>query len=889
MATPASQLIKTLPAPGQIASWQYDEQTNVWTWSNAMREMLSWPDDEPTLPIYELITDPNQQLAFAKAVQKHAPFEMGVDFTAFDKTAIPVKLVVEFGETDAGRMTLTGIVAENSDTDIPNSNPKQHADMGIDVGFADIDIVTKSVYVSADLSKLMGHSATAQWQPIGWWEDHIHPEDLEDQQKLWTVIPTTAHAMLTEFRLKSADSYVWVEARWQHKLCDHGTPTRLVSVISDIHHRKSQDIKIAEMQDRLDMSIDLAGLGIWECDLDNNTIHGTGRFWDILGLPKTQTLTLQNYFSHIHPNDQNAVIDTILHHSEGEANIFETEHRFIKPDGTTIWLHVKGKQKLGADGIKAISCVIVDISKRKAAELERLQSERRFHDIVDLLGEAVFELDKNWNYTYISDRITDMVGYEVQDIIGNSAFDFTVPRGIQNYDHFLAYVANNNMRFTNQEVRGVRKDGQVVWVRLNGIPLYDDNGQHCGWRGAILDITDRKKTENELISAKRDAEKAADAKSQFLATMSHEIRTPLNAVMGTGHLLRDTNLDPEQTKLVEMLMSGGEHLLCLINDILDFSKLEANKVETENIAFHMSDLIQNSLRIFETQIQTKNLKTITDIDHTITSPFMGDPGRIRQVLVNYIANAVKFTDHGHIHIRATAIDTDDLWKWLRVEITDTGCGIDDHVVSKLFQDFTQADSSTTREYGGTGLGLAICKKIITLMGGRVGVESIVDKGSCFWFEIPAHPAQHLQSQDEKPPTLNSKLSILVAEDNQANQILVRTILEKLGHTVDIADNGQHALDILAHHDYDIILMDINMPVMDGLDTTHTIRGMSDEKSTIPIVGLTANVSQGDMDEYINAGMQDVLSKPFSVDRLVDALSKYGTGKLNISNIKKQAS
>ncbi len=878
-----AKFFEHLTTLADLAYWRYVPDSQTWVWSKRLRALLGWPDEANTPALFDILDDALDQAELKSAIEQAGttPFDIELRFCRSDGTTFDACVSARATQHEGtGELEIYGLVQPLKRQDgltAPAESPKQTEPEGVEIGLIDVDLPTKRIYLSPEMSKMMGTGAAARWETTTWFVECIHPEDFTKLQSLWLAQRDTRQTIVSEFRLKTAaQDYLWVEARWRGIINGDGEMVRIVSSVANIHERKLQEAAVIRVQERLDLAIDLAGLGIWECDLSTGEIEASDQFYEILGLPASTRMTFEEYIARLHPQERDAVIDNFFDYAvEHNSAAFDLEHRLLHENGDYIWVHANGRMKNGPDGASEIGGVIADISERKASEIELLSSERRFHSVVDLLGEAVFEMDANLNYTYISDRIMDISGYKPEEIIGRSAFDFTVPRGVENFKPFIAALEQDPGHFKNREVRATCKDGRMIWVRLNGTPLFNTHGERIGWRGAILDITERKKTEQELINAKKIAEEAAKAKAQFLATMSHEIRTPLNAVIGMTGLLLDAGLNEKQTELAKAANKGGEHLLCVINDILDFSKLEADRVEIESIPVHLPDELDTCLSMFELQLTEKGLEIETTLDDGANTAFLGDPARLRQVLVNYISNAIKFTDTGTITISGKTIETGEPWKWLRIEVQDTGCGIAPEAMERLFQDFTQADSSTTRKYGGTGLGLAISKKIITLMGGRVGADSEPGHGSCFWFEVPAEYVDTaIDDTTDEHINRDAPLRILAAEDHPANQILLRTLLGTLGHEVQIVGTGLKALEALETNTFDMILMDVNMPELDGLDATRRIRAMDGAVKNIPIIGLTAYVMQGDIDECLKAGMSDVLSKPFAPERLVALMQKW---------------
>jgi len=395
------------------------------------------------------------------------------------------------------------------------------------------------------------------------------------------------------------------------------------------------------------------------------------------------------------------------------------------------------------------------------------------------------------------------------------------------------------------------------------------------------EIEQRKRVEKDLQKSKEVAEAASKTKSEFLANMSHEIRTPMNGILGTMQLLQGTELNESQQEYVGIAYSSGESLLSLLNDILDFSKIEAGKLKLEYIPFDLKSLTKDLTVLLKQRADEREVVLAIEYDSEIPEIIKGDSVRIRQILTNLMTNAIKFTEKGTVTVKTILLEKSKESVRIRLEVNDTGIGIAEKIQRKLFNSFTQADGSTTRKYGGTGLGLAIVRQLVTMMRGRLGVVSEEGKGACFWvevsFEIPLDVEMSVAQQEKEKEVEFLEGHVLLVEDNPVNQIVATKMLEKAGLHLAVEKNGKDALNRLKQpHDFDLVLMDCQMPVMDGYEATQELRAFEEKNSMhrLPVIAMTANAMQGDKEKCLAAGMDDYVSKPVNQQALKDTLAKW---------------
>jgi PAS domain S-box-containing protein len=486
--------------------------------------------------------------------------------------------------------------------------------------------------------------------------------------------------------------------------------------------------------------------------------------------------------------------------------------------------------------------------------------------LIEASHDPLFAISPEGKITDMNNASVKIIGLSRNKLIGTNFFDyFTVPQKARKvYQEVFAKgsVADSLLTLRHHQ-------GKLTEVLFNGSVYKDDQGNVLGVVIVARDVTAQKRFENELIEAKSTAEherqiaeEAVKAKQQFLSNMSHEIRTPMNAIIGFTNVMLKTDLSAKQKEYITAIKTSGDDLIVLINDILDLAKVNAGKMTFEKTPFKLESSISSMLQLFETKIQEKSLVLIKEYDPNIPEVLIGDPARLNQIILNLISNAVKFTTKGKITISVLLLTQDEGKASIKFAVSDTGIGIEENKIANIFENFQQATSDTTRLYGGTGLGLAIVKQLVEPQGGTIHVESKINKGSTFSFILSFQKTVNKAESAQKITDLNTKIKnikILVAEDMALNQLLMRTILEDFGFECDIASNGKLAVEKLEKNSYDIILMDLQMPEMNGFEATKYIRNSLNSK--IPIIALTADVTTVDLSKCEEAGMDDYISKP----------------------------
>jgi PAS domain S-box-containing protein len=523
-----------------------------------------------------------------------------------------------------------------------------------------------------------------------------------------------------------------------------------------------------------------------------------------------------------------------------------------------------------------------DNTARKRVEAEQAKLDQRLRDqqfytrsLIEANIDAIMTTDPSGIITDLNRQMEALTGCTRDELIGAPFKScFTDPERAE----ASIKLALSQKRVTDYELTACARDGRKTVVSFNATTFYDRDRTLKGVFAAARDVTERKQVEIELKQAKAAAESASRTKSEFLASMSHEIRTPMNAIMGIADLLAKTPLSPEQDKYVRIFRRAGDNLLNLINDILDLSKVEASQLELERTGFSLVDLVEKLTEMVAVRAHEKGLVLLSEIAPDVNTDLVGDPTRLGQVLHNLLGNAVKFTESGEVSLRVTRDADTSVPTALRFTITDSGVGIPAEKLGRVFERFTQADSSTTRRFGGSGLGLTISRRLVELMGGRIWVESTVGRGSTFSFAVPFEAGSGAARRSPAPAGAAPEpapraLRILLAEDSADNRTITLAYLQGSPYQVDIAENGASACAMFQAGHYDMVLMDRQMPVMDGLSATRAIRVWehAHERPSTPIIALTASALGGDREKCMAAGCTAFLTKPIRQDVLLTAI------------------
>jgi signal transduction histidine kinase/ActR/RegA family two-component response regulator len=633
-----------------------------------------------------------------------------------------------------------------------------------------------------------------------------------------------------------------------------------------------------------DTILNQAGIAVWRWE------PGMGLAWtprdSVLGSDQTDALRqIDDLIQLCHPDDRDRVAEQLAA-ATAQGGAGSLEHRMRGEHGRWRHMRISYQTEAMADGRHALFGISQDITELAEARDAALRVEHQVRGLMEesrvnarrlklALGAAqagVFEIDHEAETFWCSPEFVLLIGRQLSYEEANALpWSFIHPDDQASVTEASKVWMTGSLLNAPLDLRIVRPDGAVRWVRLYFELKRDVRGKARRSVGLMLDFDERKRQELALIEAQRAAQAGGEAKSHFLASVSHEIRTPMNGILGVLHLLKTEELTGEGRKLIDEALACGRMLSELINDVLDFSKIEADQLEICPEPTNLVETLEGVASLLQPQCDAKGLYLRLKVDPAIGWA-MVDPIRLRQSLFNLIGNAVKFTLKGGVEVRLTA-QGEGARRKLRFEVQDTGVGIPPEAQGFLFQRFQQADSSTTRRFGGTGLGLAITRRLAEMMDGGVGFDSVDGEGSTFWLEIVAAPAEAVLAAPELDAACLEGLRVLVVEDNPTNRLIATKILENLGASIETAEDGHEGVAAAVRGGFDLILMDVQMPRMDGMEATRQIRALDSPVARTPIIALTANVLAHQRDTYLAAGMNGVAAKPISPAALMAEIAR----------------
>ncbi len=647
-----------------------------------------------------------------------------------------------------------------------------------------------------------------------------------------------------------------------------------LSIAYDITASKQAAEELHRNQERFALAVQVGKMGVWDFDLLKRELYLDPNLKALLGYDDHEiSNSIEEWAEYLHPEDKLAVLQELKSSIQGVTTHFSSEHRKLHKDGSIRWMLINSIIMRDAYG-KAyrILGTDIDITERKQAEDMVRQGEQRLQMLISHVPMILFALDRQGCFTLLRGKGLGLLSLEQDELLGESAFKY--------YKDQLPFLGDlqralrgesfsSITQLPNRKINAQHYEKSVLEIQYS--PLRDKKNHLAGTIAVAMDITERRRYEEELRRAKELAEGASRSKSEFLAAMSHEIRTPMNGIIGVTDLLLRTPMNSQQQHYVDMIRNSGEGLLHVINDILDFSKIEAGKLSLEQIEFNLHLLLEEVVSLFATTAQRKHLEVVCQYPIKLDRYLLGDPSRLRQVLNNLLGNAIKFTEQGEVSVHVSLLEETQDNVILHFEVRDTGIGIDSQIGERLFKPFTQADSSTTRHYGGTGLGLAISRRLVQLMGGEIGLTSQAGKGTTLWFNLPIQKSTTLHEHKYIAPLEN--LNILILEDNKTQALVLEEQLNHWKiHTVIVSD----AIEALSHINqsdvlgkpFDVILIDYTLPQVDGITFAQIIKSnpLHKDLPLIMMASLSYPLEKSD-DHLLNM----TLHKPICEHALLQAL------------------
>jgi len=741
------------------------------------------------------------------------------------------------------------------------------------------DFRTGKTYFSKLNGSLLGLGNNASPDNESLWWNRIYKDDLYmvvNADMRYRRGESDSHNM--EYRIVQTDGTIsWVLDRGVVIERDaDGKPLRIIGTHTDITRIKQTEYALEQRVKQFkSLSENIPGV-IYEYEFRPDGTEGfcylSPAMERIFGIAPAD---FENYINWVHRDDLEQLREK-NRHSKQTLEPFYFECRMVIPNVGIRWHSIQSSfSYVSQAGAVVYTGMMLDITERKNAEETLRANEEKYRSIIANMNLGLIEVDNDETISYANQGFCNMSGYTLDGLIGKNASKLFV-KG----KNAEIMQQKNKARQTGQadayEIGITDMYGQERWWLVSGAPRYNDNGELVGSIGIHLDITEQKKLQKELIEAREKAENLARTKENFLANMSHEIRTPMNAIMGMGQQLAKTSLTQHQQLFLNTINTASENLLVIINDILDLSKIEAGKLVIEEIGFEPADLATKTVQAMSLKASEKGIKLLKPlIDEHISPVLVGDPNRIGQVLLNLLSNAIKFTEDGTVGLSISLKNDSDTSQLVQVVVTDTGIGMDEAFLNHLFDKFSQENDSISRKYGGTGLGMSICKQLIELMGGTIEVASTKGKGTTIAFYLALKKGTFAQIPEKNTATFNPSIlkgkRILITDDNELNRLVASVTLTHYGALISEASSGQQAINMAAEQVFDLVLMDVQMPEMDGYEAATRIRAFNE---VLPIIAFTAKAIKGEREKCIGAGMNDYITKPFKEEDLVKMVARH---------------
>jgi len=760
------------------------------------------------------------------------------------------------------------------------------------MGWSDIDPIAGNSMHSAQTATMLGREAREQPITVEEWQQSVHPDDLPAVVASWAKVTASDDVTTVEYRRGSGEATRWylTAGRTVARTPD-GAASRVVAVHMDITSRKRLELQLREDEMRVKLAMEIGRQGWFEIDVAADTIVESPSWRRSLGFPPQRApVAYRDWLEQVHPDDVAVILERRAGLATSDA-VLSLDYRRRVADGRWRWMKAIGQvtaRDVGGRPLRIIG-VVTDTTEQREQKQALLESEHQYRALADGGAALIWAADPQGDVVYVNNRVREFIGANEGRVQRSDGFGFIHEDDRARCERAFAAAMAARVPFS-LECRARNGKGEYRHLRIDGQPRLDVGGRFIGYIGYGIDITEAREAAlelarhreqlqslveertRELSVAKQRAEAANVAKSAFLANMSHELRTPLNAIAGMAYLLRKGGLDAGQQERLDAIDVAGRHLLEIINAVLELSRIEAGKFELQDRDLDVAEVVRTAVAMVQDRADAKGLALVVE-PSAATGVLRGDATRLYEALQNYLNNAIKFTERGTVTVRVRVADRTEDDVTVRFEVEDTGIGIAATDLPRLFTAFEQADGSNTRKYGGTGLGLAVTLRLAQLMGGDAGAQSEPGVGSTFWFTARLAKVAHAALADVDGPVAEAALRerhagkrVLVVEDEPVNLEVVQSLLGDAMLAVDAARDGAQAVERATREPYDLILMDVRMPVMNGLDATRLIRRTAANGAT-PVVALTANAFTEDAQDCRDAGMDEFVAKPVEPARL----------------------
>lgn len=788
----------------------------------------------------------------------------------------------------------------------------------------------KAIFFTPSVEELFEIDMDTMLKDNSLWREIIHPDDKGVIEEILREIEVKKDYS-KEFRIITPSGRLkWVQSKGKI-IVEDGDAAQVNGILIDITDRKRTETLLKSKDELKNILIEISSTYI-NIDLKevDQKIHASlkkiGEFvtadrayiFDYNLAEDTCSCTYEwcaEGISEEIENTQNVPLEFVPNwveaHSKGEPFIVEDTaqllqmgmeglHEILEPQGiqSLIAIPMRYNEELlgfvGFDSVKTqhtysqkeiellfvFAQMLVNVQRRKQARTRIVKQEEKFRNIITNMNLGLLEVDLEEKVLHANQTFCLMAGVPMEELVGKKATDLLLDEGSKQILQEKSKSRKSGIS-DSYELKYRKPDGEYRWWLISGAPNYNDKNELIGSIGIHLDITEQKKLEEELMRQREEAEKSKRAKEIFFANMSHEIRTPMNAIVGMGDQLAKTSLNPQQERYMAAIQNSANHLMVIIKDILDLSKLEAGKMTIESIGFKPVELLDHIVGMMTARAESKGLDFFIETrDPRVCDVLIGDPIRINQILLNLLSNAIKFTEKGEVTIKMELLEDAERQQKMALRVRDTGIGMDEDFIQKGFEKYVQEDSTITRKYGGTGLGLSITQELVHLMGGSMDIVSQKGKGTEISIFLSFEKGDLSDLPVDAPKYIDHELirgkKILVVDDNEFNRMVASTVLEQNEVQIGLATNGKEAVEELKKSKYDLVLMDMQMPVMDGVMATKIIR--EDLKSDIPVVALTAFAMKDDEEKYMEQGMSAFLAKPFQEEDLLHTISLLLLGK-----------